>query len=147
MRSLQLAVNDINDAGIAAIGAALGCQNNSLRVLCLYANNCTERGARALADALRCNSTLAELNLNGNFLRDAGATTLCDALRRNGSSVEKLLANGNEFTASGIAQLSSVFSLTDLDIRNNRECGVDGVSALAAALSESRCRMRCLGLR
>ena len=51
----------------------------------LYLNDCglQERGAQAIADVLRVNRTLTNLNLRSNQLGEGGAQAIAAALREN----------------------------------------------------------------
>ena len=57
--------------------------NTTVTSLNLYHNDLGEGGGRALAEELRVNTTLAKLDLGGNDLREGGWQALVEALRVN----------------------------------------------------------------
>jgi Ran GTPase-activating protein (RanGAP) involved in mRNA processing and transport len=63
--------------------AWLHAGNRTLTALNLSQNAIGDRGATALAEALKLNSTLARLDLSGNAIDEAGARALASALREN----------------------------------------------------------------
>ena len=61
-------------------------------------------GARAIADALRVNSTLRDLRLGGNGVIDDGARAIADALRVN-STLQTLGLESNDVGDDGARAL------------------------------------------
>ena len=51
----------------------------------LYGNQIGDKGAIAIAEALKVNGALTELSLGSNRLGDQGATAIADALKVNGA--------------------------------------------------------------
>ena len=51
----------------------------------LQDNNIGDQGATAIAEALKFNSALKELMLDGNNIGPSGATVIAEALRVNGA--------------------------------------------------------------
>ena len=77
---LSLKRNIVGDDGAVELAAALASQRCSLRDLELRCCGILERGAVALAAALRCNARLAQLRLVGNFQGEVGLAALLGAL-------------------------------------------------------------------
>jgi hypothetical protein len=62
-----------------------------------------DAGARALADALRVNSTLTEINLAGNQICNAGALALADSLCINRGMRVIFVSQNFDITEIGMA--------------------------------------------
>jgi len=130
----------IGDAGVAAIGHSLAT-NISLKSLSLRSCSISKEGARALATALSCNSTLAELILDGNVgIRDEGLEHIADSLRSSNteSGLELLDLSsccvGDIGCASLAAALQENRTLKSLILCKNN-IGTAGVSALSHSLA------------
>jgi hypothetical protein len=93
-------------------------------------------GASALADALKANTSVANINLSRNKIGVKGASALADALKVN-SSVTEINLSSNRFGVKGAAALADALtvttSVTEIDLRYNT-IGDEGASALADAL-------------
>jgi len=88
--------SSLGDLGCEAVAAGLAQpQNAGLKELCLGANGITDRGAEALASALRGGLRLRRLSLRDNHLQDRGAHALAEALTA-GSALEELDLWGND---------------------------------------------------
>ena len=74
----------ISDAHIVALAEALK-QNTSLTELDLSSNHISDQGAADLAEALKQNMSLTELNLSANDISAQGAAALAEALKQNTS--------------------------------------------------------------
>ena len=70
LERLDLARNQISDAGARALSAALA-ENTTLEYLNLESNHVAERGGRSFVDCVRQNTTLTYLNLNYNSIPSA----------------------------------------------------------------------------
>ena len=98
-----------------------------------------DEGATALGEALQHNTTLRELNLEGNTIGAEGATALGLTLRHN-ATLTKLVLGFNNIgdggaTALGLAlQLNT--TLTDLNLGENN-IGDEGAGALGLALQHN----------
>ncbi|OHE72562.1 MAG: hypothetical protein A2007_06040 [Verrucomicrobia bacterium GWC2_42_7] len=84
--------DEFGDLGARALADALKI-NTSLTELNLTANGIGGVGARALADALKTNTSLTKLNLTGNKIGDVGAGALADVLRTNSTLIELNLSD------------------------------------------------------
>ena len=84
--------NNTGAAGAAGLAEALR-QNSSLTELDLSRNIIGDAGVAGLAEALKQNSSLKELDLSRNIIGDAGAAGLAEALRENSSTRANLFGN------------------------------------------------------
>ena len=98
--------------GARALAHALR-EDTSIRTLSFTSADVGDDGAKALAEALRANSALQALSLSNNAIRTAGAEALADALAVNRT-------------------------LHTLHLENNF-VGEDGARALALASADGRC--------
>ena len=107
-------------------GEGLQDKLNGLNAWCkvtvLYLNDCglQERGAQAIADVLRVNTTLTNLNLGSNSLGEDGGQAIAAVLRVNTTLTEfDLSGNGvGEGAGQAIADVLRVnTTLTELDLR------------------------------
>ena len=65
-------------------------------------NGIGDQGATGFAEALKVNSTLTKLYLNGDSIGDQGATGLAEALKVN-SSLTKLYLEGKRYPVNSAA--------------------------------------------
>lgn len=104
-----------------------------------YNNNIGPNVARVLADALKENETLTELDLSHNNIGPNGAMVLADVIQVN-STLTKLNLYGNSIGPNGARALADVIqvnhTLTELNLAVNSID--DGVIALAHALQVNR---------
>ena len=105
MRSLSCGIrlygNQIGDKGATAIAEALKV-NGALTVLGLENNKIGPSGATAIAEALKVNGALTELSLGGNRIGDQGATAIADALNFNGALKLKQLFVGSSLSGHAL---------------------------------------------
>eukprot|EP00656_Telonema_subtile_P001022 TRINITY_DN10487_c0_g2_i1.p1 TRINITY_DN10487_c0_g2~~TRINITY_DN10487_c0_g2_i1.p1 ORF type:complete len:300 (+),score=65.99 TRINITY_DN10487_c0_g2_i1:145-1044(+) len=98
-----------------------------------------EDGAFDLAQSLRANSNIRELNLWINHIGDDGVVALAEVLQRN-SSITRVDLFNNDIGDAGAAALADTLlrnsSISFLGLHTN-QIGGAGASALAAALSEN----------
>ena len=128
----------IKDEGAKALADALKT-NTSLIALNLSNNNVEDKGAASLADALKTNTSLIELNLSNNNVEDEGAEALADALKRNTSLTELDLSDIIVGDA-GVASLADALKVnTSLVSLDLRynEINAEGAEALADALKRN----------
>ncbi len=93
-----------------------------------------------IAEALKINAVLSELQLPGNVVRALGAQALAEALKVN-ASVTKLDLNSNELGEAGARHLANALrggnaSLTELQLDLNR-IGPEGAKAIADSLTHA----------
>ncbi len=73
----------------------------------------TAEGITAIADALRVNSGLTELNLAGNSIKDEGITAICNAVQGNKESkFAKLNVAGNHISPVGANAVAAMVAVT-----------------------------------
>ncbi|GBG35178.1 NACHT, LRR and PYD domains-containing protein 1, partial [Hondaea fermentalgiana] len=105
-------------------------------------------GAKALAGALKENSSLKDLSLVKNNIGPDGAKALAGALKEN-FSLQKLDLSENKIGSDGAKALAGALkensSLQDLILAFN-EIGPDGAKALAGALKENSCMLEWLDI-
>ena len=136
--------NKIHFAEIVALAEALKI-NKTLKIIGLdtiefgydnrlYAYN----GSKAIANALRENTTLTELNLNHNYIGDWGVKAIAEVLIKDNKTLKKLILASNEFGVEGAKAIAEALkknrSLITLDIQQNFKLGNEGIKVLADAL-------------
>ena len=145
LESLILEGNPIGNNGAESIAEAL-MSNTTLRTLGIYFKKPRSRreisiraaGAAHLARALKVNTALLSLDLNGNKIGDKGAMELAKALRAN-STLESLDLRYNGIRDRGAAALANSIkendatALTDLMLDGN-SLGDDGTYAIFDSL-------------
>ena len=83
-RVLNLQANGLGDGTAAALAELLRADRCALTSVDLSRNAVTDKGAKALASALRANRTLRVLDLSENLVGDGGADALAQALHEGG---------------------------------------------------------------
>ncbi|KAG0275391.1 hypothetical protein BGZ97_010305, partial [Linnemannia gamsii] len=91
--SFELIAGSIGGKAIGRLAEALKT-NSTLITLNLEGNSIGDDGAKALSEALKTNSTLTTLDLGSNSIRDDGAKALAEALKTN-STLTTLKLQGN----------------------------------------------------
>jgi hypothetical protein len=81
---LNLQANGLGDGTAAALAELLRADRCALTSVDLSRNAVTDKGAKALASALRANRTLRVLDLSENLVGDGGADALAQALHEGG---------------------------------------------------------------
>ena len=108
--------------------------------LVLSENCITDRGATALAEMLKENRTLQQLDVSRNSIGDEGATALVEVLKAN-RTLQQLDIRINSVGIGGATALAEMLkenkTLQYLDISNN-SIGDGGATALAEMLKENR---------
>eukprot|EP00164_Ancoracysta_twista_P008762 GFYU01012750.1.p1 GENE.GFYU01012750.1~~GFYU01012750.1.p1 ORF type:complete len:785 (-),score=200.38 GFYU01012750.1:111-2465(-) len=106
----------------------------------LVGNNLGKDGARAIADFLKDNTTLKQINLSENNMGKEGTRWLEDALKVN-KSLESLNLRSNSLGKEGAKACSSIFEvnkgLTSLNLVNNG-FGVAGGEILRDAMQNNK---------
>jgi Ran GTPase-activating protein (RanGAP) involved in mRNA processing and transport len=73
----------------------------------------TAEGITAIADALRVNGGLTELNIAGNSIKDEGITAICNAVLGNKESkLAKLNVAGNNISPVGATAVAAMVAVT-----------------------------------
>ena len=108
--------------------------------LVMFKNSITDRGATTLAEMLKENTTLQQLNISNNSIGDGGATALAEILKEN-TTLQQLNISNNSIGFGGATALAEILkenrTLQQLCISNN-SIGVGGATALTEMLKENR---------
>ena len=117
-----------------------GLKNVRITTLVIHDNNITERGATALAEMLKENRTLQQLNVSHNSIGHGGATALVEILKEN-RTLQQLTVSSNFIGDEGATTLAEMLkenrTLQQLNISMN-SIGDGGATALAEMLKENR---------
>ena len=134
LREINLSDCRISEEGGKAIGDAL-MVNRSLQVLDLHGNPISA-GVVHIAESLKCNHSLLEINLTNCVISEEGADVLGSSLKEN-NSLQTLILRGNNLSDGGGAHLAGGLRhnncLKRLDIS---QCGIGdrGVVSIGSAL-------------
>ncbi|XP_072891315.1 NACHT, LRR and PYD domains-containing protein 12-like [Hemitrygon akajei] len=149
-QELRLGENELGDAGVKIVSAALRNPECKIQKLRLGDVGLTDSGVEDLASALSTNPSLTELDMSENKLGDAGVKLVSAALRNPECKIQKLELIDVGLTDSGAEDLVSAVitntALTELNPSNNK-LGDSGVKLVSAALRNPECKMQKLGLR
>ena len=106
-----------------------------------------DRGATAVAEALKGNTVLTELYMGGNMIGDTGAAAIADALKGN-SALKELYLFNNRIGDSGATSIAEALkhniakiALRTLHLEGNT-IGDSGAAAIAAALKGNNIERR-----
>ena len=97
----------VTDETAVAVLAAVLEANTTLTNLDLQGNNIGPAGAESLATALKTNTTLTNLELSGNNLGPAGAESLATALKTNTTLTNLRLSYDNNIGPAGAESLAT----------------------------------------
>ena len=106
MQELDLSLNKISDKGATALAQAMK-GNTTLQILYLNSNKISDKVATALAQAMKGNTTLQELDLKNNQISDEGATALAQAMKGN-TTLQGLDLQNNQISDEGVTALGSL---------------------------------------
>ncbi len=100
-------VLNLNNKHIGVKGAEAIAENlkgnTTLTTLGLWNNSIVDAGACAIAESLKGNITLTELNLGSNIIREAGARAIAESLRGNTTLTTLYLGNNSIGEAGALA--------------------------------------------
>jgi Ran GTPase-activating protein (RanGAP) involved in mRNA processing and transport len=131
---LNLGSNDIGAYSTADLGQMLGA-NTVLTSLNLSHNKLAAlKALEYLGEGLKKNRSLRELDLSSNYMKDAGANQLALSLQENTTLTSLRLKMTHIQSDEVTASLLGNFSLTLLDLSNNK-IGIKENAAAALALS------------
>jgi len=140
--SLRLSGNEmdhpVGNKGAAKLAEALK-HNTSLTELDLVDSRVGDEGATKLAEALRQNTTLVSLLLRNNNVEDKGAMKLAEALKFNTTLVELNLDNNgvNDGGATKLAETLQCNSTLTKLDLSNNQVTDEGATSLAEALKQN----------
>jgi hypothetical protein len=92
---IDLSFIEIGVDGVRAIAEALKVNSTLLKVY-FHDNGIGSGGAQAIAEALRFNSVLREISLSNNWIGDEGAVAIAEAMEFN-SSLQEIEIDDNRF--------------------------------------------------
>jgi Ran GTPase-activating protein (RanGAP) involved in mRNA processing and transport len=133
--TLGLCSNKIRGDGAVALADALKA-NTSVIEIDLHNNEIWDSGAVALADALKTNTSVTTINLRRNTIGNSGAVALADALKANTSVIEIILSE-NVIGDAGAVELADALKTNNTVAKIDlswNKIGDSGAVALADAL-------------
>ena len=135
---LDLSTNRINDRAVEIIAKNLSGQNIKLKRLLLRGNRITYEGSQHLADALKENKTITELDLRYNDIGSEGTRYIAKSLEAN-STLKILRLRHNCITDKGVEYLAKSLqennSLLEVGLRHNY-IGDQGAAKIAEMLEQ-----------
>lgn len=137
---LDLAVNQLTCSSLVPLELPIKTKNMALKELRLPHNYIRDRGATALAHALRYNlAALTLLDLGHNYIADEGATALSEVLRQN-QTLQELNLQGNQIAVEGASSLAAILhessSLMTVNLARNT-IGSAGTIHIASTIGDS----------
>jgi Ran GTPase-activating protein (RanGAP) involved in mRNA processing and transport len=143
LKDIDLSQNGLDDIESANIPCEMIRRNKTITSLCLARNFFGRNAAavRSVADGVRSNTTLQQLDLGWCGLDDQGISVLADALFTRNASILELDLSCNEITPVGVHALvddnaEAVKTLTKLCLSSNR-IRSEGAIILADALGRN----------
>jgi hypothetical protein len=143
IKSLDLSWNGIDNVGSANKLCELIRRNKTITSLCLSDNafGRSATAARSIAEGVRGNSALQQLDLVRCELDDQGISVLANALATRSASIKELDLRSNRITSVGIRalvddNLEAMATLTKLCLTRN-PIGSEGATILADALGRN----------
>jgi Leucine Rich repeat len=103
--SIDLSGQHMGDKGAKALAEVLKV-NKSITEINIGENQIGDEGARALADAIKVNRTLTKINLWGNRIGDSGAAALADPILLSNRSIIEINLKYNKIGFEGAKALS-----------------------------------------
>ena len=95
----------LSGADVLALAEVLK-HNTTVTDVNFHGNSLAAQGAAALADALRVNSCITALNLGGNQITSVGARSLAESLQSPTCALRSLLLYSNAITDDGVFELA-----------------------------------------
>ena len=105
---LNLQTNNIDDNAISKICRFIVEYNSVVKSLLLQNNLFTSNGAAHIAEMLKVNKTIVEMNLADNQIKHSGLNKICDVLSENNNTLQMLMVNftgANDYCANNVAKM------------------------------------------
>ena len=138
--SVSLNLGNITSEGLDYLNKIPKHVSQNMTKLVLSHSGFGDRGATALAEMLKENGTLQQLDVSNNSIGQGGATALAEMLKENGT-LQQLNVCGNSIGQGGATALAEMLkengTLQKLDVSIN-SIGQGGATALADMLKENR---------
>uniref|UniRef100_A0A4W4H9V7 NACHT domain-containing protein n=1 Tax=Electrophorus electricus TaxID=8005 RepID=A0A4W4H9V7_ELEEL len=147
LREIDLSNNDLQHS-MNLLCHGLRSSHCELEIIRLTSCMVTGESCRYLANALKENSTLRELDLSCNDLQDKGMKKICSVLKSSHSNLEVLRLSDCKLTEQSCKDIASVLQnansyLKDLDLGDNDLKDL-GVELLSVGLKSSNCSLEIL---
>ncbi|XP_011270571.1 hypothetical protein CAOG_08909 [Capsaspora owczarzaki ATCC 30864] len=129
----------VGDAGAQAIAEALKV-NMTITQVDLWQNQIGEVGARALAETLKVNETVTWIAIWDNQIGDAGASAIAEALKVN-KTVTEVVLGGNQISDIGASAIAEALKVNKTVTRldlDKNQIGSAGAQALAEAFKVNK---------
>ena len=138
LKQIIISKNNIDNKGAKAIAYALK-QNTILETLCISKNDIGDAGAKEFADALKQNTNLEKFDIGHNNIGDEGAIALASALEQNTKLTDFYIDYNNisDEGATAIAKALSTNSTLTVLVISNNNIGDEGATAIAEVLNIS----------
>lgn len=101
LKLLEISENPIGDMGIHSLTEILKLNHSHLQYLYVYSTGITDDGAQDLANMLKTNTTLFDLDLGANDISDQAVRLLANALSRDNTTLTALSFKGNQLLSDG----------------------------------------------
>ncbi|XP_051750708.1 uncharacterized protein LOC127513157 isoform X2 [Ctenopharyngodon idella] len=108
LKILKLSKCMLTEESCSALATVLSSDSSSLNVLDLSKNNLLDSGVKLLSDGLRNNCKLEKLRLSDCSVTEEGYKALASALRSNSSRLIELDLTGNDPGQSGVKDLNDL---------------------------------------
>ncbi|XP_036421175.1 NACHT, LRR and PYD domains-containing protein 3-like isoform X3 [Colossoma macropomum] len=150
LRELDLSFNFLGDFGMKQLSEVLRKPSCRLEKLKLFCCELTAKSCVALSIALKCNTSLTELDLSKNALQDSGVKQLSAGLRNSHSKLRSLSLADCGLTEVGCSLLcaalrSKFFHLSELYLNFN-SLRDPGVKFICEFLKQPHCKLEKLSL-
>ncbi|XP_077050755.1 uncharacterized protein LOC143700892 [Siphateles boraxobius] len=148
LSDLNLSGRELGDTRVNQIAALLQDKLCEINTLMLRKCGLTEECCSALANVLRSNSSLKELDISNNNLQDSGVKKLQNGLENTNCTLAKLRLSDCSIREEGYKALASALRsnpshLIELDLTGN-DPGESGVKELDDLLQDQKCQLKTL---
>nr|AAI20834.1 Nlrp4c protein [Mus musculus] len=150
LNHLDISSNDLKDEGLKVLCGALSLPDSVLKSLSVRYCLITTSGCQDLAEVLRKNQNLRNLQVSNNKIEDAGVKLLCDAIKHPNCHLENIGLEACALTGACCEDLASAFThcktLWGINLQENA-LDHSGLIVLFEALKQQQCTLHVLGLR